>query len=517
MAAFGQSIESTYNRDTEEPFKLKDVKVESTVVGPLVRTSTLLTYSNPFKSKTEASLTFNMPDEAALSGFAYYYGDEYVKGRLMDKAKAWFIYTAITSRGEDPGVMDQWAPTRYHCQIYPIMIGHDLKVRLYTVGFLKPNDGKLFLPRPDIDQLIGAGTSGVKVQTNDWSVRTVDTNAVTPSNSGYSMSNFDQPVRAVAQRFRDGRTYVAGIVRSGNGPGEQEPTFDGIEQPRWVALDDQTMAFMGWLRHNHKIALRHNGTRYEFRPERIYGGSEAARLWAQQMLASDAFKTGAEVLKFSLKYGIPSTKTALLAVPSKEMSLFRRKEHEYQAKEAADRRDELAADRDHRGWESKRGTNWNNSGGGDPEIRLHVPGATRARAYLPDGRVIDLAIHKDELIGNFEIPANAPEGGYQVRVEVTLIDGKKTVIYTPYDVDRTPPKGTFKTVSIEGIRMLEVDSEPGLAEVAAYLPDGSKIVLKEVSPGIYRAPAPAGKAELVIVLKDKASNKGEIRCSLDRS
>src|SRR4051812_27344087 len=92
--ASAQTINNVYNRDTEGPFKLKDVKVERTVIGPIVRTSTMLTFENPYKKLTEASLWFSMPEAAALGGFAYYYGDEYVRGQLMDKAKAWFIYTA---------------------------------------------------------------------------------------------------------------------------------------------------------------------------------------------------------------------------------------------------------------------------------------------------------------------------------------------------------------------------------------------------------------------------------------
>src|SRR5580704_10188738 len=82
---YTQSVKSVYNRDTHEPFHLKDVQVESTVIGPIVRTSTVLTYDNPYTKLTEATLNFGLPDAAALSGFAYFFGDEYVRGQLMDK------------------------------------------------------------------------------------------------------------------------------------------------------------------------------------------------------------------------------------------------------------------------------------------------------------------------------------------------------------------------------------------------------------------------------------------------
>ena len=145
--AYSQTVEDVYKRDDLGPFKLaKNVQVESTVVGPIVRTSTLLTYDNPYKELTEACLNFSLPEVAALSGFAYFYGDEYVRGQLMDKEKAWFIYTAITSRDRDPGIMDQESPTSYHCQIYPLKVGTDLRIRLYTVAFLQPSGGGLQIP-----------------------------------------------------------------------------------------------------------------------------------------------------------------------------------------------------------------------------------------------------------------------------------------------------------------------------------------------------------------------------------
>ena len=514
-SALGQSIQSTYNRDTEVPFRLKNVKVESTVIGPFVRTSTLLTYENPFTSRTEASLTFNMPDAAALSGFAYYYGDEYVRGRLMDKAKAWFIYTAITSRGEDPGIMDQWSPTTYHCQIFPIMRGRDLRVKLYTVGFLASAGDKLTLPKPDVSQLVQSdGGGAAAVNPENWNVRTVDSAPVRTDKDGYSLPRFEDPVRAVAQRFKDGRTYVAGIVQAPSAE-NSDPSFSGLNQPKYVRLDDQTVAFMGWLRHNHRIAVRHNGLRFDFKPERIFSGSESARLWAQQMLATGHWKSGTDVLRFSMKYGVPSSKTALLAVPQEEMAVYQRKAHEFERKQAEARRAEREAARQNRSWQGKRNQNYDATGGGDPEIRIHIPYARSVQAYLPDGRVLELFVTDDVWRGNFEVPANAPDGDYRVRIVANLLDGRTIETHTSYTVDRTPPTGTYRLMVLDGVRYLEVHSSPNLAEVAAYLPDGSKIVLKEVSPGVYRALAPSVKGVLMtIVMKDRASNKGELKVLL---
>jgi len=515
-ACWGQTVEQVYNRDTNDPFKLKSVKVESTVVGPIVRTSTLLTYDNPFKHLTEASIHFELPDAAVLSGFAYYYGDEYVKGRLMDKAKAWFIYTAITSRNEDPGIMVQWTPTEYHCQIFPIKMGSDFRVRLYTVAFLQPKADALTIPRPSVP-LANASYSGDRgaLGALDWSVRTVRSAPAVQQGDDYKLPMPETPVRAVAQKFKDGRVYVAGLMHVSQNKDPEDPTFAGIKNPKVVNLDPNTIAFMGLMPHKRKLAARFHGTRVEFTPEYIYHGSETARLWAQQMLADGELGTGSKTLRFSLKYGVPSTQTALLAVPSEEMKVFQAKQREWQKQQAEERKSELAESREQRGWEKNRNQNWNNSGGGDPEIRIRIPGATKVQAILPDRRVVDLQPNGDVWGGNFEIPAEAPEGIYAVRVLAQMVDGSTTETQWSYTVDRTPPEGQAKFVFESNRLFLEVRSDKGLAEVAAYGPDGAKWVLKEVTPGVYRIEIPRGQlTELTVVMKDRAGNKGEIVCSL---
>lgn len=509
--AYPQSVSSVYNRDTHEPFRLKNVKVESTVVGPIVRTSTLLTYDNPYKTLTEATLNFDLEQAAALSGFAYFFGDEYVPGRLMDKDKAWFIYTAITSRNRDPGIMEQWSPTNYHCQIYPIKTGSDLRVRLYTVGFLKPSGDKLALPKPHVPTAVGYEAIDRTPGKLDWSVRTVRSAPAIREGDDYKVEAPAQPARAVAQRFKDGRVYVAGLMHA---PGDSNvgPTFAVLRQAKTVSLDPQTIAFMGWLPHNRKIAVRHNGLRVALKPETIHSGNDVARLWAQQMLASNRWTHKKDVLRFSLKYGVPSNATALLAVPNAEMKLFRDREKKWQEKQAEERRREREAARQRRGWNN--GQNWRSSGGGDPEIRVTVPSAQSVEAILPDHRIIELTPNGDVWGGNFEIPATAPEGEYRVRIVAHLLDGTSSERSWTYSVDRTPPAGTAKFVREDGRLFLEVRSEKGLAEVAAYAKDGHKWVLMEVEPGVYRVEIMAlGQLRLTVVMKDKASNKGELSCS----
>lgn len=581
--ASAQTVTSVYNRDTHEPFRLKNVQVESTVIGPIVRTSAWLTYDNPYTKLTEATLNFELPDAAALSGFAYRYGDEYVPGRLMDKAKAWFIYTAITSRNRDPGIMEQWSPTTYHCQIFPIKQGHDLRVRLWTIGMVGPNGA---LPKPQVPNAVSYyKTEDDTLATPEWKVRSVRSGPVRKEGEDYFVDT-QAPVTAVAQRFKDGRTYVAGLVRpasvatpkiqiekafyeprdggsggvdvttkvarmvqggrleipANNGqfgdptpnvfkrlrvayridgqprefatdeggsfdltqglPSAPAPTLKGLKQPKTVRLDNGTYAFSGWLSKNRTLTTTVGGKAMTFRPKTIAPGADAARLWAQQMLAKGQWRRSKDVLAFSMKYGVPSNATALLAVPQAEMARYREKEKEYQKAQAEERRRQLEAERKQRAWAKSHPQNWRSSGGGDPEIRVTIPGAVRVEAILPDRRVIDLKADGDVWGGNFEIPATAPEGTYRVRVLAHMKDGTTVERSWTYEVDRTAPQGT--ATFAKGV--LTVESEPGLPEVAAYGADGTRWALKEERPGVYQGKAPV---VATMVLKDRAGNKAE--------
>jgi hypothetical protein len=236
------------------------------------------------------------------------------------------------------------------------------------------------------------------------------------------------------------------------------------------------------------------------------------------MLATNNWTRRRDVLAFSLKYGVPSNATALLAVPAEEMKLFREKEKAFQKEQAEQRRRELEAERRRRNWQGNQPQNWRSSGGGDPEIRVQFVDAKSVDAFLPDGRVLALKPDGDVWGGNFEIPANAVEGTYTVKVVATMKDGSRAERSWTYNVDRTPPSGKAQFVHENGKLFLEIHSEAKLAEVAAYAPDGKRWVLREIEPGVYRCEIPAeAAAHLTVVMKDYAGNKGELVCSLPRS
>jgi hypothetical protein len=420
----------------------------------------------------------------------------------MDKAKAWFIYTAITSRNRDPGIMEQVAPDTFHAQIYPLAVGYDLRVELTAVEFLKPTpDGWLL---PEIPEHNGIRTQRFVNTANPYV-------QVAFQDGRYEVHKprlGDVQVFTTSQRGPRGRVYVAGVVYTDEAL-KQDVKLTGLRDAYIVASEPGSTSFVGWKTGTGSFPVTVQSRRIDVPVNLVTEGDETSKLWAHQMLINHTWKNKKEVLDFSMRYQVPSRFTALLAVPEEEMKLFRQKAAEYEKK----RKEE---ERQRRAWQENRNLNWKSSQGGDPEIRIAFDDCVSAHAKLPDGRVIALKpMGKGVWGGNFEIPADAPEGEYIVRIYAIKRNGEVIEKHIKYNVDRTPPKGVVEIVRVMGARVVKVESEPGLAKVVAYLGNGTEIVLKETKPGVYTAPIPPGASgDLLVALFVGAHNRTELRCEL---
>ncbi|MBI1756800.1 MAG: hypothetical protein HYR64_06810 [Fimbriimonas ginsengisoli] len=503
--ASAQHLERAYNRDTVGEFKLKSIQSDVLVMGPIVKTQTNYAFENPFNKLTEASVWFDLPQPAVLGGFGYWYKNEFVPGVLMDKNQAWFIYTAITSRNEDPGIMVQTTPSSYHAQIYPLAAGYDFRYQLSSIGILGSSHGELIVPRAQ-------GKDGIAPVVNVHSSQPgeIETKAIDEVLQTLIHRPRDPVLDAqiYAQRFKDGYTYVAGLVRT-DAP-DAPHIVRGIHNVYWARpetgdTNGSVKYFFGRQRQPgdlHITAGKGESTPRVSLVKQVKGtesGGDAAKLWAHQKLVQDEWRRRKDVLRFSLKYQVPSTQTALLAVPQEQMIRFKRLAAEYRRKQ----REEA---RWRRKWDNQRPLNWNRSRGGDPEIRVLLPGAISAYALLPDRRRFELRKDADGYWGgNFDIPADAPEGQYMVRAIGLKSDGQKVERDIRYTVDRTPPAGKL---SLEA-GFWVVRSEPALARATMVWGDGTEEDLVEVDPGLYKLPV-GFRRPVKVVLFDQAHNHRDV-------
>lgn len=372
--------------------KLKSTQVESTIIGEVVRTSTDFTYEKPVSGVSEVSFNFELPQTATLGGFGYFDGDQFVQGRLQVKLQGSGVNSEVVPGLRETGVVDRPSASVYRCEIVPSMQGNDLRIRVWTLGMLQPVEGNLTVPKPNAEIAIKPGSPA-------WGIRGVKCPPLLVSGDNYTVGE-PKPIAAVAQKFSDGRYYVAGYIHSkkgvvprieiegafyepvngkkggkdvtakvaefvrnrrlqiwasdavfgdpalnvakqlrviaildgtertitvpenetmnlfGLGDNRMAPEIYGLRDLKTVFQDAGTVAFWGWATRPTDVSANFQGKRLVTRPRVIPRGSDAARLWAQQMLSTQSVGGLDKEVAFSLKFGILSATTNFVALSS---------------------------------------------------------------------------------------------------------------------------------------------------------------------------------------------------------
>src|SRR5579875_655531 len=84
MPAFvlGQGGIYAYNSAENTFYRLKSSSVESTAIGPIVRTCVDLTYTIPEGGPRRVSFNFELPETSVLGGFGCFVGGRFVPGQV---------------------------------------------------------------------------------------------------------------------------------------------------------------------------------------------------------------------------------------------------------------------------------------------------------------------------------------------------------------------------------------------------------------------------------------------------
>ncbi len=91
----------------------------------------------------EVDFMMRLPDNSEATGFAYWFGDEYVVAKTVEKERAAQIYEFITSRQRDPALVELVGRRQFRVRIAPIDRSKDLRVEIKLV--LKRTHGALAL------------------------------------------------------------------------------------------------------------------------------------------------------------------------------------------------------------------------------------------------------------------------------------------------------------------------------------------------------------------------------------
>lgn len=541
---------SAYCEDPGAQLPLREIRSHTVIAGPVAKTQITYVIANKNTVRTEVGINFHLPPDTTLTAFGYYYQGRFIRGKIYDTDEAWKIYTAVTSRGRDPGIMERNGARDYHVQVYPVEASRDLRVVVALSQALATDRAGAHFELPLTQQR--GESSDVQVRS-DVVIRGHAPGEIVSSDDRHvSKSAHDGGTQVrLAGRWRLVQDWVISLRRQT--PGVTRSVFSALNPSRrngYYALsvvapyrlvsprvelvcrpgtDDTLPTRFGPVPAYGRLFLtgRYSGAgplgvtirsrgRSPLRftvplssqvlPER---DNPAAGLWADKRIAAlQADHTRArraQVVGLSKRFTVVSHYTALLAIPAEELAYYRKV---------------LA--------HQKIGTNTHavGGGGGDPYIAVKAPAdALQVVAVFPNGDMKNLLfdVAKNLWDGRFDIPFGTPAGEYRVTVIVVHQGGGRSRFALLYQYLTGGPK-------VDGLTALH--ARPGgpfrlsvtgrnIARAVAVLPWGKRVDLAASGDGgwatLEHVPAswPKGTSLITLVLLDGAHDRTEVSLDLD--
>ncbi len=351
--------------------RMKSLDVNVSIRGSFAQTQVQMIFQNELSEQTEADFEYVVPDNSVVTHFAYWFKDEKVVARVVEKERALAIYRAITVRRRDPALIERINKNKFRARIFPIEPNADLKVEMRWVQVLTSDAKGTFYKFPLRSQEEGKGTLenlNVRVRAvPDASVSKVVNNyKLTPkvedkaqvlqlTEKNYRPSQdfllrFERPARALHaslyaapsggrdgffalaltpnQNLKNPRITFSGVstyhvlpARLSNLRAHQ--TFIVVGRYRPTAGNKSAgMTLSGFGRNTARQSLSFSGQRED--------NNLASKLWAAAQIEAlspndkAAEKNRERLIALSTRFTLPSSVTSWLAVPKAEWENFKR-------------------------------------------------------------------------------------------------------------------------------------------------------------------------------------------------
>ena len=109
---------------------LRDHKVGVVVEDGYAITTVEQTFANPHAQDLEATYSFPVPQDAAVSEFTYWIDGSPVTGEVFEKQKAREIYNQEKQAGRETALAEQDGHRTFDIKVWPVRANSDVKVRL---------------------------------------------------------------------------------------------------------------------------------------------------------------------------------------------------------------------------------------------------------------------------------------------------------------------------------------------------------------------------------------------------
>jgi len=319
----------------------KALKAEMHAYGAYATARLELTFATDPNWSREVDFMMRLPDSTEATGFAYWFEDEYVVAKTVEKARAAQIYDFITSRQRDPALVEMVGRRQFRVRIAPIDPEKDLRVEIKLV--ITQSRGALALPltalfsRPleSAELTLTAplgwkenwgrpadevdGRSVYRFESKPWSAR-----------SDWRVSPSANPVTVSTGRPQEGEgtilvSYTAPRDMKNLRLDAPAGTLSSV-YPKSVASlrAGETVTFAARIAAGApgQLALAIGGTRWvQTLPRVPFADRAAVVAWGARHVA--ALRDPVQIRRWGMWLGIPTKETSWLAVPKAEMQALR--------------------------------------------------------------------------------------------------------------------------------------------------------------------------------------------------
>lgn len=325
----------------------KRVKAEMHAYGAYATIRLEMAFKTDPDWTDEVDFMVKLPENTEATAFAYWFQDEYVKAKTVDKQRALAIYEFITTRRRDPALIELVGRRQFRVRIAPVDVTKDLKVELKLV--VTPTQGALTLPLTDLfpRQLESADLTLTTPNDEGWKENWGRPFEVKEGRRVYRFESKPYKAKSDWRAAYVPSRRVVSVGRPDSGEGTILVSWTAAQPVSGVKL----AAPKGVLTHLYptrpvslkagetvtfaarvsaaapvsvKLALTTSGGSSSWDqalPQTAFEDRSAVVAWGARHLA--ALKDREEIRKWGLWLGVPSKETSWLAVPKAEEAMLK--------------------------------------------------------------------------------------------------------------------------------------------------------------------------------------------------
>lgn len=297
----------------------------------------------------EVDFMMNLPENTEVTGFAYWFKDEYVVAKTVEKQRAAAIYQFITSRRRDPALIEMVGRRQFRVRIAPVDRDKDLRVEIKLA--VTAVRGALTLPLKELFHQPLESADFVLTAPTGWKENWGLQGLESDGRVNYEFQSKPWRPREDWRVARPKSTREVSVSRPARSDGTILVSYTATQKLSNVRLQGNglhsiypksvksmntgdTVTFAARIKAGvgNSINLRVGPTAWrQSLPRTQFADKRAVVIWGARHLA--ALKNPDQIRHWGMTLGVPSKETSWLAVPKAEQEQLDRAKLDYAATE----------------------------------------------------------------------------------------------------------------------------------------------------------------------------------------